>query len=147
MMKARCAASAVRRGINWVTQDIRPEVEALYRGDFLTAPGGFSNCTTIITNPPFSHAMEFIRQAQRVAPKAVLAFLLRVNFLGSAERYKWLSKNMPDVYQLPNRPSFVKGKTDATEYGWFVWKPGVGHRTTGYVHLLAQTSIEERKRG
>jgi hypothetical protein len=143
------ACGAFPRVLNWVTQDIRPECDALYRGDFLTQPGGFSRCTTIITNPPFSLAMEFILQARKIAPRATLAFLLRVNFLGSAERYPWLSVNMPDVYQLPNRPSFVRGKTDSTEYGWFVWHgtPPVSPRRIGALRLLGQTSIEERKRG
>jgi hypothetical protein len=142
------AVTANQRAINWVTQDIRPEVNALYRGDFLTHPGGFSNCTTIITNPPFSLAREFIQQAARVAPKATLAFLLRVNFLGSEDRYPWLSRHMPaEIWQLPNRPSFVKGKTDSTEYGWFIWRPGLPANTRAEIALLGLTALEERKRG
>ncbi len=133
-------------GPTWVTQDIRNTDAALYVGDFLSEPGaGFRDCSVIITNPPFSLAREFITKARAVAPQATLVFLLRLNFLGSEERHGWLSRDMPDIYQLPNRPSFVRGKTDSVEYGWFVWGPTP--RTEGRIKLLALTSIEESKRG
>lgn len=46
---------------------------------------------------------------------------LRLNFLGSKKRCKWLQADMPDVYVLPNRPDFTGDGGDATEYAWFVW--------------------------
>ena len=33
-----------------------------------------------------------------------------------------MTKHPPDLYVLPNRPSFTKnGNTDSIEYAWFVW--------------------------
>lgn len=52
----------------------------------------------------------------------VVCMLLRVNFLGSQKRAAWMRANTPSVYVLPKRPSFKSdGKTDATEYAWFLW--------------------------
>lgn len=127
-------------------QDIRNTSAADHVGDFLTdANPAFADCSVIITNPPFSLAREFIHQARAEAPRAMLVFLLRLNFLGSADRHGWLSRDMPDIYQLPNRPSFVNGKTDSVEYGWFVWGPEP--KVEGRIRLLGLTSIEERRRG
>lgn len=129
----------------WVTQDIRPTDAAQHVGDWSVKPNpAFADCSVIFTNPPFSQAREFIAKARETAPRATLVFLLRLNFLGSAERHGWLSRDMPDIYQLPNRPSFVNGKTDSVEYGWFVWGPAP--RAEGRIRLLGLTSIEERKR-
>lgn len=82
----------------------------------------------IITNPPFSLAMEFIERAfqWRRSDDSIVAMLLRLNFLGSKRRAPWLRAHMPSVYVTPKRPSFSvnkKGKlgTDSVEYAWFVW--------------------------
>lgn len=74
---------------------------------------------TIFTNPPYSLAMEFIQKSLKIADTVIM--LLRVNFLGSIKRNKFLRQHTPSIYVLPNRPSFINGKTDATDYAWFVW--------------------------
>jgi len=56
------------------------------------------------SNPPYNLAQEFIEQALDVSKHVV--YLLRLNFLGSEDRAHFLTKNTPDVYVLPNRPSF-----------------------------------------
>lgn len=78
----------------------------------------------IITNPPYIHAMEFIKKALewRRTPESVVAMLLRLNFLGSRRRAVWLREHIPAVYVTPHRPSFINGKTDSTEYAWFIWQ-------------------------
>ena len=82
----------------------------------------------IVTNPPYALAQEFVQRAADQCPSAIRAFLLRLNFLGSAKRAGWLRASMPDVYVLPRRPSFTGKGTDATEYAWMVWGPGRGGR-------------------
>jgi hypothetical protein len=130
----------------WITQDVRHEVTPNFLGNFATAPDEtFARCQVLITNPPFSIAREIIHSARRIAPQATIIMLLRLNFFGSEGRYGWLSKDTPDIYQLPNRPSFVRGKTDSVEYGWFVWSPTA--RSWGTIRMLGLTSLEERKRG
>lgn len=83
----------------------------------------------VITNPPYSIAADIIRHAFQFAP--VVVMLLRLNFLGSSRKRLDLlpseSHGMPDVYVLSKRPSFTgDGRTDASEYAWFVWGMGGG---------------------
>ena len=48
---------------------------------------------------------------------------------------------MPDVYQLPKRPSFTgDGSPDAAEYSWFVWPDGQHDRRVGRVAMLDAAS-------
>lgn len=77
----------------------------------------------IVGNPPYSHAEAFVRKALAdVRDDGCVAFLLRLGFLASARRYSLMQAHQPDVLVLAERPSFTAdGKTDASEYGWFVW--------------------------
>lgn len=77
----------------------------------------------IITNPPFSLALEFLRKSLSEARTVV--YLLRLNFLGSAKRREFWQAHPPShLYVLSRRPSFTGRGTDATEYAWFVWDRG-----------------------
>lgn len=85
----------------------------------------------IITNPPYTYAQEFVERAKlwRRTEQSLIVFLLRVNFLGSKKRAKWLRANTPSVAVSPKRPSMGLNKlgkkgTDATEYAWMIWGPG-----------------------
>ena len=41
----------------------------------------------------------------------------------SRKRYDfWQKHPLSELYVLSERPSFINGKTDATAYGWFVWR-------------------------
>lgn len=86
-------------------------------GDF------FSHCDkydVIVSNPPYSHALEFVQHALSLAP--VVCMLLRLPWLAGQARAGWHRENPSYVNVLPRRPSFTgDGKTDATEYAWFVW--------------------------
>lgn len=93
----------------------------------------------ILTNPPYSLAEEFIKASIPLAD--TVAMLLRLNFLGSESRATFLREYAPDVYVLPNRPSFVNGKTDSCEYAWMMWH---GRKTTGTMQILASTPKSER---
>lgn len=59
---------------------------------------------SIITNPPFSVAHEALLMS--MARARFVAFLLRVNFLGSGERSSFWRQFPPDIYILPDRPCF-----------------------------------------
>ncbi len=86
-------------------------------------------CDVIVSNPPYSHALEFVQHALTLAP--VVAMLLRLPWLASIKRAEWHRENPARVCVLPKRPSFTAdGKTDATEYAWFIWGtdfPGTWH--------------------
>ena len=81
----------------------------------------------IIGNPPFSLHEAHVRAAlQWMEPGDQLAFLLRLNALGSHERVSlWANSPLVDVATIVPRPSFNGGAgTDGTEYALFRWIKG-----------------------
>jgi len=78
---------------------------------------------TIITNPPFSLALEFCQHAVKMSPNVFM--LLRLNFLASVKRRAWFQANEPTaLFVLSKRPCFTDdGKTDSCDYAWFAWTP------------------------
>ena len=121
-------------------EQLRARVEI---GDMLDpVRGGRGRFDVVITNPPFALAMDVLLVARTLAPIVVL--LLRRNFVASAKRYEYLSRNMPAEYLLPNRPSFVGGRTDSCEYAWMVWTPKSG--PVGTTTMLALTPAAERNK-
>jgi hypothetical protein len=105
-------------------------------GDFLEAAAAAKlnrkRYMVAITNPPFRLAQEFIEASLACADNVVM--LLRLNFLASKSRWEFMSSNTPDVYVLPNRPSFTGRGTDSIEYAWFVWEKE--RRCEGRVRIL-----------
>ena len=101
----------------------------------------------VIGNPPYNEALSFVKRSMDMEAKQI-AFLLRLGFLASNERHSFLTENTPDIYVLPNRPSFAKGKTDTSEYAWFVWThQGTinGYKNSaGKVRVLNTTSKDLR---
>lgn len=75
----------------------------------------------IISNPPFSLALEFLQKSLQEA--GTVCYLLRLNFLGSQKRRAFWQANRPShVLVLSKRPCFTgDGKTDSIEYAWFCW--------------------------
>ena len=129
-----------RPDVKWDAWEIRSEEKTflapladVHIGDFTQAllPTSYRYAVAI-TNPPFSLAQEFIEKAMYCADHVVM--LLRLNYLASKKRYDFMSKNTPDVYVLPTRPSFTNGGTDSIEYAWFVWKSG--QRNEGIIKIL-----------
>ena len=93
----------------------------VYTYDFLkdTVP---EDVQTIITNPPYSLAEEFVRNCKEKYPNAEIIMLLRLAFLESKKRFDfWKQYPVSDLYILSQRPSFTGKGTDATAYAWFVW--------------------------
>lgn len=88
----------------------------------------------VICNPPFSHGLEFLERALSLAaPRATVAFLLRLTFLESRERRSFHLAHPSDVYVLSERPKFRPGRdgkmaTDSVTCAWFVFGPGRGGR-------------------
>jgi hypothetical protein len=137
-------------GRDWIRLDIRdcgqPGQEI---ADFLTwepEPKWISYVSTVWTNPPFALAEQFIRRAAALFPEADLCFLVRLGFLASDGRAAlWRELGAPDVYVLPNRPSFnADGKTDSSDYAWIVL-PGDDCRDAGTLRILGTTGKAERK--
>jgi hypothetical protein len=149
------AVSKCRSDVIWDVFEVREECrQALYGlqealsvrrvriGDFLSANVPKEYVATLM-NPPFTYAKEFIDRAKSCSDWVVS--LERLNFMGGEERSAWMRADMPDVYILPNRPSFTGSGTDSIEYAWFVWGPDRGQRQ-GRIEVLPSTPIEERRR-
>lgn len=136
-----------RLDVQWDLWELREEERAsLVRstpcgtvtiGDFLVnakahrLPG--SRYSVAITNPPFRLAQEFIDTCLECADNVVM--LLRLNYLASKARWRFMRTHAPDVYVLPNRPSFTGGGTDSIEYAWFVWRQQ-SIRSAGQIKVL-----------
>lgn len=90
----------------------------------------------IITNPPFSLALEFLQKSLQEADTVI--YLLRLNFLGSQKRRSFWQANRPShVLVLANRPCFTgDGHTDSIEYAWFCWDRGGFVTLEPGVHVL-----------
>lgn len=62
---------------------------------------------SIVTNPPYSLAMEFVTKALQQECDGGVAMLLRLSWLASRERREFHLGHRADVYVLSKRPSFV----------------------------------------
>lgn len=89
---------------------------------------------TIITNPPFKYAQQFVEKALSIANHYVIMFM-KIQFLETVERQKLFQEYPPKyVYVFSHRvPAWMngnetdeKGKPWASTvcYAWFVWEKG-----------------------
>lgn len=82
-----------------------------YHEDALSAPESEivrNNYHLAITNPPFSLADQIVQRMLLAAEWVVI--LTRQAFVGH-ERAAWMRGNMPDTFELPDRPSFASKET------------------------------------
>ena len=139
----------------WLAYEIREEERETLSGlcatvieNFLTVDppeADLDDCVTaVIGNPPYSVAWDFIKEASRKFPRAEICFLLRVAFAASEERNAFMRDTTPDVYVLPNRPSFTGDGSDSADYAWFIWQPET--RAAGKFMVLEATPLAERQR-
>lgn len=159
---ARAFPPFASRGVRWTAVELDPaHREALLDcavdvviGDFLdgSLDRSWTRCPfdVCVMNPPFTLALNFVRRAMEVCKTAVVA-LLRLNWLaGPEERTVWTGDHVPDAYVLPDRPSFKRAGTDATEYAWMVWRrqpDGTWYRRApGGLWLLGRTPLSHRRR-
>ena len=85
----------------------------------------FEDIDLIITNPPFSIAIEFLTKS--LSEGKTVCYLQRLNWLGSKARKDFWNSNPPSkIFVLSKRPQFKRelglgNGSDSTEYAWFVW--------------------------
>lgn len=146
------AARQTRRDVAWQAVELRKECEHDLERE--VGPDRFVCCDflewragrkfdVLLTNPPYSLAESFLLAGFAAANHVVL--LLRLNFLASAKRADLMRSRAPDVYVLPNRPSFSGHGTDSVEYAWFHWPPE--NRPRGSLVVLPTSSADERRAG
>ncbi len=75
--------------------------------DALSPSCVWSTVKLIVSNPPYTHAADFLRKSlETVGPQGHVTFLLRLGFLASAARRELFEEiGMPDTKVIP-RPSF-----------------------------------------
>ncbi len=90
----------------------------------------------IITNPPFSLAVEFAERALLCAADGV-ALLVRSVWAEGGDRYRRLFAERPPsiIAQFCERVPMTKGRWDpkastATSYAWFIWRLPPARRTS-----------------
>jgi hypothetical protein len=95
--------------------------------DFLTYDG--KNYDNIITNPPFSEALNFVEQAKKFSNNKIALFLKTV-FLEGSSRYDMFHDNeyrLKCMYQFSKRVSLTKNgikmkNSGMISFAWFVWQ-------------------------
>lgn len=83
----------------------------------------------VITNPPYSLALEFIQKSLKIAP--VVCMFLRLAFIESERRDKLFTENPPRYIAVfrkrvlcSKNAVFPKGESSATCHAWFIWERG-----------------------
>ena len=96
-------------------------------GDALVVPWaargtGLEEAPLVVSNPPFSHAEDFVRAALlRMPPRGLVAMLLPMNFIETPGRARLHRACPADIFVLAKRPSFDGKGTAAIPYAWWVW--------------------------
>lgn len=136
-------------GRTWPAADIQTYVD--YLG------GRRWEADLLVTNPPFSLALEFIKRA--LTDTIAVVVLVRQGFLASAARAAFFREHPPaHVFLLANRPSFdvppevladpaygwKEGQTDTADYVFICW----GHEEFGHttrLHWLPDVPLKARQ--
>lgn len=100
--------------------------------DFLNVEKIPEQCTTIITNPPYKYANEFIQHSLELLPSGGIAcFFLNLSYLSGLKRYNNIYRkfNLREVIVFSNRVHCYKnniktGHSSPVNYGWFVFQKG-----------------------
>jgi hypothetical protein len=94
--------------------------------DFLEQMVAPEGITTVLTNPPYMHADEFVRHALTLAPRVVM--LLPLTFLAGQDRADILEGgHLARIWVFRNRVRFHYHGGDESKKGdriptaWFVW--------------------------
>jgi hypothetical protein len=118
--------------INISTLDIREDSLSKTKGDYLHID--YTNkMDMIITNPPFSLALDIIKKSlEDVKEGGFVIMLLRLNYFGGKVRKELWEKQMPKYcFVHHKRISFTDDrKTDSIEYAHFVWQKGHNEQFT-----------------
>lgn len=117
----------VDHGLDVISTDL------VYRGygeqeplDFLTFDPQGLRVRNVVTNPPYSLALDFVEKAFTIADAKVCMFL-KLAFLEGQERWRRLEGHYPDnVYAFTKRPQLTReGKPmkngGMIAFAWYVW--------------------------
>lgn len=114
-LDAERAAEAAAKGFNVVVRDA-------------LSADPWAGPAVILTNPPYTYALEFVERAIAESGGRDVAMLLRLAFVASKKRAAFHKKHPSDIYPLSRRPSYTGKGTDSADYALFVWGEGRGNR-------------------
>ena len=127
------------KGYKVIATDIVKRAANVQVEDFLMFRGhNFCFDGTIITNPPYRYAEQFVTHAlTNTAPGNKVCMFLRLNFL-EGKRRKELFRIFPPIrvwvsasrIQCAKNADFGKYTSSASAYAWFVWEVGYQGQTT-----------------
>jgi hypothetical protein len=126
---ARCVyPDALITGIELRPVQRHPAYNFWFTGDFRLLADDEPCFDLVIGNPPYKFSEAFVRSSlMMLNPDGYMVLLLPLQFLAGQARGKGLWRKYPPVKVVvcSNRPSFTgDGKTDATEYAFFIWRKG-----------------------
>lgn len=110
---------------NCITMDIDASLNCDITANFLDFKPSIP-INNIVTNPPYSIAIEIIKHALDIIENnGYVVMLLRINFLESKTRKQFFIDNpLHSILILSKRPCFINNRSDATGYAWFIWQKG-----------------------
>lgn len=99
--------------------------------DFLSSDNTYWE-GSIVTNPPFAKATEFLEKALSIVREGdLIIFFLRIQFLEGVKRRKLFEQNPPKRVWVASRNlrcakngDFASATGNASTYCWFVWEKG-----------------------
>ena len=109
-----------------------PGWDATLRGEWDAVEAAHHGVDWVITNPPFKHAFEILKQAYYRARFGV-AFILRTTFSEpTKDRGPWLAENPPDLRIVMPRCRYRQDtrSSDNVTTEWFVWYRANAERGT-----------------
>jgi hypothetical protein len=115
-----------RRGYHVFSSDIQPRGYGMY-ADFLAC--GKLEAPTIVTNPPFTIAMQFAQHSLDLGATKV-CLLCKLAFLEGQDRARWLEQSpLKKVWVFKKRLTLyrdgVKLKNGGMiAFAWFIWQRG-----------------------
>lgn len=122
VLEPACGGNAIVDRLPYCTKHYDKETNFLYETE---------QYDTVITNPPFSLAYEFIKKAKQVAKEKIM-LLLPLSYLHGKKRFDniWQDIEFPlkKIYVFTRYPLLEdtiradgKHKTGMMVYAWFVW--------------------------
>lgn len=129
------------RGHDTIGSDVvdRHARHRFYRGNFLavtTWPKPTGKALSIVCNPPFTKAAEFMHRAVGMIPCRRAAFIVPLEFLCSQGRFQFFQRNPPThIAYCSQRPSMPPGAMVAdmgdkafrggkADFVWIIFTPG-----------------------
>ncbi len=90
----------------------------------------------IVTNPPYSIAIDFLLHALAVSD--TVAMLLPINFLAGVERFKEVHQiyRLASLYVFARRLNFGSSNPPPTDHAWFVYRHELPKKTIRYETIL-----------